>query len=156
RTRTFVGQAFQPDGGRAVRLESLTYVGPQPTRETPGKGGGPMRLLYWVAFIVLCVVPLLLLRHHRAPGADPRWLPPRAVDPNEPYSNVLRGDYVGPAECARCHREKFERWSKHPHRRMNQLPGPDTVLGDFSGRVMKLGNASVAFATEKGAYLMRV
>jgi hypothetical protein len=39
---------------------------------------------------------------------------------------------------------------------MNQLPGPDTVRGDFSGRVLRLGNASVTFATEGGAYLMSV
>jgi predicted CXXCH cytochrome family protein len=78
------------------------------------------------------------------------------VNLGESYSNILPEDYVGPTECARCHQEKFERWWKHPHRRMNQLPGPDTVLGDFSDRVVKLGNASVTFARQGGAYLMSV
>src|SRR5262249_8960038 len=35
--------------------------------------------------------------------------------------------------CAACHKDKYETWSRHPHRWMNAAAVPDHVKGDFSG-----------------------
>ena len=114
-----------------------------------------MRKPFWAAAALTPLLPLLpVLRPHAA--FDPRVLPAAAVDPGQTSSNVLPGDYVGPGACARCHARKFEQWSGHGHARMNQLPAPDTVLGDFSGSVLRLGDAAVTFAREGGAYEMKV
>lgn len=50
-----------------------------------------------------------------------------------PQSNIRRQDYAGAKACAECHRANFESWSDHPHRWMNALATPASVLGDFSG-----------------------
>ena len=48
-------------------------------------------------------------------------------------SNIQPNNYVGPEACKECHKEKYESWSKHPHRWMNAKATDDTVKGDFDG-----------------------
>jgi hypothetical protein len=48
------------------------------------------------------------------------------------YSNIEPEDYVGADKCADCHRQKYESWSRHPHRWMNAAATLDHVKGDFS------------------------
>jgi predicted CXXCH cytochrome family protein len=105
-------------------------------------------------FLLACAMPLV--PRLRVPAPDPRCLPAAAADTAQTSSNVLPEDYVGPAACARCHRRKHELWSGHAHSRMNQLPGPASVLADFSGQLLQLPGARVAFTHEGGAYRMDV
>lgn len=48
-------------------------------------------------------------------------------------SNSTPRDYVGPKACRECHKEKFENWMEHAHRKMNALASESSILGDFSG-----------------------
>jgi predicted CXXCH cytochrome family protein len=112
----------------------------------------PMRPAFRTAFLLTCVIPFA--PRIGLPKPDPRCLPDAAADTRQTSSNVLPEDYVGPAACANCHRRKHELWSGHPHSRMNQLPGPVSVLGDFAGRVLRLPQGSVTFSSEGGVYRM--
>src|SRR5207253_2129060 len=48
-------------------------------------------------------------------------------------------------------------WSKHPHRFMNQLPGKESIKGDFAGRVWNVRPGySVTFSTQESDYFMTV
>ncbi len=94
------------------------------------------------------------------------WLPdwseretgvgPPLVGPDPQYSNILPGDYVGPDKCAECHKTEHARWSKHPHRFMNQFASAASVKGDFSGVVWEpRPGHSVRFHTSEGGdYMM--
>src|SRR4051812_31002995 len=114
-----------------------------------------MRKPFLAAAALAAFLPALPAK--RPPAAlDPRVLPTAAADPAQTSSNVLPGDYVGPAACAGCHARKFENWSGHGHARMNQLPTPASVLGDFGGGVLRLGDAAVTFDRAGGAYRMTV
>ncbi|MCH8828332.1 MAG: hypothetical protein IID45_02010, partial [Planctomycetes bacterium] len=61
--------------------------------------------------------------------------------PRSQHSNIHLPDYAGPQRCARCHKENYDDWSKHPHRWMNALANEKTVKGDFSGNatILHLG-----------------
>jgi predicted CXXCH cytochrome family protein len=113
-----------------------------------------MRPAYWIVFLVTCVTPLAP-RLLPAPP-DPRCLPDSAVDLDQASSNVLPEDYVGPAACQPCHSRKYELWSRHPHSRMNQLPGKTSVLGDFNDAVLRLPQATVTFQYRDGVYGMQI
>src|SRR5581483_7014261 len=63
-------------------------------------------------------------------------------------------DYVGPARCTECHKEKFAAWEGHPHRRMNQDATPASVKGDFSGVTIAYSSGTATFATEPEGYTM--
>ncbi len=113
-----------------------------------------MRQPYRILCLFTCLIPIVPRVAPRP--VDPRCLPDVAVDVAQSSSNVLPGDYTGPAACAECHRRKYELWSTHPHSRMNQLPGPGSVLADFSGHVLRLPGADVKFTSADGRYGMEV
>jgi predicted CXXCH cytochrome family protein len=113
-----------------------------------------MRPVYWTALLLACAIPVV--PRFRVPPPDPRCLPDAAIDEGETSSNVLPEDYVGPAACAGCHRRNHELWSAHSHSRMNQLPGPASVLGDFTGPPLQLPGAAVRFTCAGGVYRMAV
>ena len=54
-------------------------------------------------------------------------------------SNIHPDDYAGPEACKKCHADKYNSWSKHPHRWMNAAVPHDNIRGDFSG------NASISY-----------
>ena len=68
--------------------------------------------------------------------------------------NISPGDYVGPSSCAECHAQEYDRWSHHPHSRMNSNPAPQTVKADFANRRAKEPGGEALFETEGGAYYM--
>jgi hypothetical protein len=115
-----------------------------------------MRTPYRIAAGLALVMPALCLMTRPRLAADPHVLPDSAVDYSVTYSNVLPEDYVGPEACRQCHAHKYNLWSQHPHRRMNQLPGKDSVQGDFSGAVLELTNGNVTFTTDADSYRMTV
>ena len=88
---------------------------------------------------------------------DERVLPPQAVDESVAYSNILPEDYVGPEVCAQCHQQQHAHWLEHPHRLMNQLPSPASVMGDFNDALLTLPTGEIRFTTdEDGEYWMTV
>lgn len=72
-------------------------------------------------------------------------------------SNIHPTDYIGAAACKKCHPANFEGWSKHPHRWMNAMATPQTIMGDFSGRakISYLGGTA-RFEFTEGKYLMKL
>src|SRR5262249_18055261 len=88
---------------------------------------------------------------------DPRVLPLSEVDWTETYSNIVRADYVGPNTCKECHPTQHSRWRQHPHSKMNRLPGPDSVPGDFHTARLVLPTSEAHFDTAPdGRYFMSV
>jgi hypothetical protein len=88
---------------------------------------------------------------------EERGVGPRIEGPDEYYSNILPADYVGPKACGECHPKQHRLWSGHPHRFMNQLPGKDSVKGDFADHVWTIAPGyTVTFTTEGGDFLMTV
>lgn len=114
-----------------------------------------MRRGYWAVFLLTSTFCLGFLRA-RLPAPDPRCLSDDAIDWQQSASNILPEDYVGPEACAGCHRHKYDLWSGHAHGRMNQLPSPASVRGDFAGQVLRLPGAEVQFTTANGAYRMAI
>jgi len=74
-----------------------------------------------------------------------------------PHSNIHPADYAGPKRCRQCHEKNFDGWSRHPHRLMNAVAGPDTVVGDFSGRaVLDVQGGRATFVRHQDQYWMRL
>jgi hypothetical protein len=115
-----------------------------------------MRKRFWVAFVLIIVIPMAGWLLRPAPAADARVLADDAVDSSVTYSNILPADYVGPAACASCHKKNHDLWSHSPHSIMNQLPGAHSVQGNFKNQVLELPTGSVRFTTEDGSYFMTV
>src|SRR5579859_4597533 len=67
--------------------------------------------------------------------SKPHGFGPRAIGPDELYSNILPSDYVGPDTCGKCHEKQHRLWSAHPHRFMNQLSSSTSIKGDFNDHV---------------------
>lgn len=70
------------------------------------------------------------------------------------YSNIRPEDYVGPEECSSCHADNYASWQQHPHSRMNQLAGPDAIIGDFSGISVDYGGRRAVFRRDGDAYFV--
>lgn len=51
--------------------------------------------------------------------------------------------YVGAQACKECHANQFEDWSQTWHAKMEQLPNPNIIIGDFNDRVVTYKNVSV-------------
>jgi hypothetical protein len=117
-----------------------------------------MRWPFWGAAALAAILATAHLAGAvpRFDGPDARILPESEIDRTLTYSNVLPEDYVGPAVCASCHPKQHGLWLAHPHSRMNQLPTPASVLGDFSGAKLRLHNAAVVFRRDGQRYLMEV
>src|SRR5437868_3437815 len=105
-----------------------------------------MRKPFWFALALVCVIPVVARTLRHGPPPDSRVLPDEAVDFSDSYSNILPGDYVGAQVCAQCHQKRFDQWSHHPHSKMNQLPGPRSVQGDFANHVLDLTTGSATFS----------
>jgi hypothetical protein len=117
-----------------------------------------MRARFWCLLVLVFLVPCLprLVAWLRPEPADPRVLPDSAVRSDETSSNILPEDYVGPEKCASCHQKKFEQWSGHPHRIMNQLPSQRSVRGDFENHLLDLNGCSATFSREGETYRIRL
>ncbi len=75
--------------------------------------------------------------------------------PVGPISTIRAEDYIGPDACGECHPGQHAAWTTSLHRRMNQLAGPDAIIGDFATRITYAGGTAT-FAREGGAYTMTV
>lgn len=63
-------------------------------------------------------------------------------------------DYVGSTACASCHADASGAWSASDHAQAWTLPGPTTVLGDFSGVVFVHGGKTTRFLREGDKFLI--
>ena len=81
----------------------------------------------------------------------------RDLVPTSSTSNIRPQDYAGPESCKKCHKKNYDNWSKHAHRWMNAIAGPDTVKGDFSGEgTISYQGAQGFFYQEDDAYWMKI
>jgi predicted CXXCH cytochrome family protein len=87
-----------------------------------------------------------------AAGTPAAGTRPPVVSPG--YSNILRGDYVGPEKCKDCHEEQYADWKAHPHSRMNKDAADGTVRGDFSHVTVPYEDGSVTFDRDGASYTM--
>jgi predicted CXXCH cytochrome family protein len=67
---------------------------------------------------------------------------------------VTAADYVGSTACASCHADASGAWSASDHAQAWTLPGPTTVLGDFSGVVFEHGGKTTRFLREGDKFLI--
>lgn len=59
---------------------------------------------------------------------------------------------VGTEACATCHQQAFDDWQQSHHRHAMELPGPDTVLGDFRDARFEYFGTTSRFFTRDGQY----
>ncbi len=78
-----------------------------------------------------------------------------AVLQDRPVAMPANG-YVSSDECRACHPGKYESWHKTYHRTMTQVPGPESVRGDFSGRSFDLEEVRFRPYQEDGRYFVSV
>jgi predicted CXXCH cytochrome family protein len=67
---------------------------------------------------------------------------------------AVAADYVGSTACASCHAEASDAWSASDHAQAWTLPGPTTVLGDFSGVVFEHGGKTTRFLRDGAKFLI--
>jgi predicted CXXCH cytochrome family protein len=82
-----------------------------------------------------------------SPSAEPL---PGAVAPDAPGAPVD----VGSAVCGECHPEQFERWHGSDHDLAMQVPGPDSVLGDFEDAEYTHFGSTTRFRRGDGRWLV--
>lgn len=63
--------------------------------------------------------------------------------------------FVGGAVCGECHAAQMAAFKGSHHDRAMDLPGPDTVLGDFSDAELKAPDLESRFSRRDGQYLIR-
>jgi predicted CXXCH cytochrome family protein len=80
----------------------------------------------------------------------------RKPAPDKTYTNIYPGDYVGPESCGECHEDNYRLWKDHAHRRMNQNPSEETVLGDFSGRTLDYAGNHVVFHRDGEDFIISI
>ncbi|WP_310820887.1 multiheme c-type cytochrome [Stratiformator vulcanicus] len=56
-----------------------------------------------------------------------------ASKPLDDYSNIRPADYKKPAACVDCHPQQFQKWSEHPHAKMNRTASAETIVAEFDG-----------------------
>jgi Cytochrome c552 len=167
-----VAEETSRDAGDAVLRAVALRVGEAPVEvSAPGQPAAPRpprtRLVRTArgaaAFAVgIGVIPLYLhLTRQSNPGWEVRAHRESALTPytegeqlRDGYSNIHLADYVDPSECAECHEDKQELLVTHPHNRMNALPGPDSVQGDFSNHRLDYGDYVATFDREGDRYRM--
>lgn len=68
------------------------------------------------------------------------------------YSNIRRGDYVGPEACGECHEANYRKWRGSLHRVMNQRvdEAGAIVRGDFSGVDVEYAGGRARFDRDAG------
>ena len=72
-------------------------------------------------------------------------------DPPQPAPS-----YVGADACAACHPTQAARWRGSDHDLAMQPPGPDSVLGAFSGAPVRFSGGVARFVIRDGRYLVQV
>ena len=74
----------------------------------------------------------------------------------EVTSNVLRGDYVGSAVCARCHADEAARWFDSPMHHMTRDASDAAVRAPFSGVALRFKDDTVELSERGGARYVHV
>lgn len=64
---------------------------------------------------------------------------------------------AGSKSCEKCHPEQYERWQDSAHSRMVRIPGPDSVIGDFTtDNVLRWKGYTYRMFIRHGEYSMTV
>ena len=70
---------------------------------------------------------------------------------------VKEAKLAGSESCEKCHPEHFQRWKDSVHSKMVQIPGPETVDGDFTDKnVLRWEGHTYRMSLKDGAYSMTV
>jgi len=89
----------------------------------------------------------------RPPVPAPTPRPPVRNPPLGPISTIRAADYIGPDACGECHPTQHAAWTTGLHRRMNQLAGPQSIIGNFATSVTYAGGVAT-FARDGASYTM--
>lgn len=81
---------------------------------------------------------------------------PHRARPREVKSNVLRADYAGSAECAKCHRDIADKWLASPMHNMTRVDGVGVSRAPFSGLALRFKDDRVELEEKDGARLVHV
>ena len=72
-------------------------------------------------------------------------------------SNIHPDAYVGPKSCQSCHKENYQHWLGHAHRKMNLPATDENVVGDFGdGAHIKYKGGLGTFFKDEGEFRMRL
>jgi len=75
----------------------------------------------------------------------------------ETRSNILRGDYVGSAACATCHKDVYAKWSTSPMRKMTRDPDLAETRAPFAGETFDFkGDQATMFRQGSSRFLRMV
>lgn len=72
----------------------------------------------------------------------------------EPFA-AASATYVGESACRPCHEAQSKDWRASDHFRAMEVPGPQTVLGDFSNTTFTYAGTTSSFFTRDGKYFAR-
>jgi predicted CXXCH cytochrome family protein len=76
---------------------------------------------------------------------------------SDSFSNIRPSDYVGAAECRKCHQSEFDQWSRHTHATADAKANADAIVGEFSddASISYMGGEA-RFVRVDGEYHMRL
>ncbi len=70
-------------------------------------------------------------------------------------ADVGATDFRGSEACAGCHAEAFQAWQGSHHDLAMQLPGEDTVLGDFDNATFDYNGVTTTFYRDGERFMVR-
>ncbi|WBU63785.1 multiheme c-type cytochrome [Paracoccus aerodenitrificans] len=65
-------------------------------------------------------------------------------------------EYIGSEACAGCHKQETSDWLGSHHDLAWEKPGPETVLGEFSGQNVSIGGSDVTFSRQGDDYSVAI
>lgn len=68
----------------------------------------------------------------------------------------LEGEYIGSSKCQTCHPKKYDSWQLTYHSKMTQAPTQASILGEFDGAVINLGNATIKPFRREDRYFFEI
>jgi len=78
-----------------------------------------------------------------------------AAAPADPATAPREAAFVGTEACASCHAAQYELWRDSHHDLAMQLPGPDSVLGDFDDAEFTYNGFTTRFYRDGERYMVR-
>ena len=90
-------------------------------------------------------------------GAGIAWfLSQRPAQPDTASTHAAAtATFVGSARCAECHAEEVRAWQGSQHQLAMQLPGDESVLGDFDDASFTYAGVTSSFQRRDGRYVVR-
>jgi hypothetical protein len=87
----------------------------------------------------------------QASRVDPPSTKPVRTPPPGPIFTIRGEDYIGPDACGECHPAQLAGWKTSLHRRMNQMAGTDSIIGNFATSITYAGGTATFGKSGVGA-----